>query len=313
MNHKRIPNLGSKGWFLVVILVLMPIVSIYATSGDTKTKAGVTVRDIGIHRELTSRHHTISTLIKRDEQLFLEKGHTPDIKLEPYFLVEAGASEYFPDTEDYYISNQEADLRYDSKASINIYGFYWNEKSEKMESDCIYTQAIGFLPKQILYDSRLLAVTGKNRDRWDINISEFRPGELFPREIRRIIAGEGDLRTISLNDGILTVIFNKDHLTSTEVKLDVDKLSPNDILITPRGTLTIFSMMAKEKQINDTCKLTLRALGSTQMAYQELNSHSDFGTYLALENTGFIEKGYTRKRGQRLLWHVITYDLNNTS
>jgi hypothetical protein len=287
MNHKRIPNLGSKGWFLVAILVIMPIVSIYAVSDDTESKAaGVTVREIDFYLAPDSKYHTVSTLIKRDEQLFFIRGDGSKIKMEPYFLIEAGATKYFSDTDDYSIGGNDA--------SFGIYGFYWNEQEKKTNCFPFNKETIMFLPKQILYDGRLLAITGKNKDRWDIQISEFLPGDVSLTGKRSFIVGDGEVNAIALDDGFLTVIFQQEKTTGIEVKLDVDKSSHYDRLITPQGVRTIDEMHAKQKQITETCRLTLRALGSTQLSYQELNSHSDFGTYWALENTGFIEKGYTR-------------------
>lgn len=288
MNHKRIPNLGSKGWLLVAILVLMPIVSIYATTGDTKIASpGVTVRQIDIPSSVDSRYHTVSILIKRDGELFVPDSSTPDKIFEPYFLIEAGSSKYFPDTDDYYMG--------DSIAGINIKGFYWNEGRKKNECFHLEMENLKFLPSQILYDGKYLAVIGKNADRWDISILEFLPGKLTPRAKRNLIVGEGDVSTVSLNDGVITVIFKKNNYSRTEVKLDVENSSLNDVLITPEGTLTLHSYMAKQKDISNICRLTLRALGSTQLSYQSLNSHADFGTFWALEDTGFIEKGYTRE------------------
>jgi hypothetical protein len=49
-----------------------------------------------------------------------------------------------------------------------------------------------------------------------------------------------------------------------------------------------------KQKIENRCKLTLRALGSCQLAYADQNRNKDFGTWRSLQKSEYIEKGYTR-------------------
>ena len=53
---------------------------------------------------------------------------------------------------------------------------------------------------------------------------------------------------------------------------------------------------ARRSAWENRCKLTLRALGSTQLAYQDQNLDKNYGTWVALQNpsNNYIQQGYSR-------------------
>jgi len=53
---------------------------------------------------------------------------------------------------------------------------------------------------------------------------------------------------------------------------------------------------ARRSAWENRCKLTIRALGSTQLAYQDQNLNHDYGTWAALTDirNAYIQQGYTR-------------------
>lgn len=53
---------------------------------------------------------------------------------------------------------------------------------------------------------------------------------------------------------------------------------------------------ARRSAWENRCKLTLRALGSTQLAYQDANLNKNYGSWQALNNPNdpYIQQGYTR-------------------
>ena len=50
----------------------------------------------------------------------------------------------------------------------------------------------------------------------------------------------------------------------------------------------------KKEEWEDKCKLTLRALGSCQLAYMDSNLKKDFGSWYSLAKNDYIMQGYTR-------------------
>jgi len=53
---------------------------------------------------------------------------------------------------------------------------------------------------------------------------------------------------------------------------------------------------ARRSAWENRCKLTLRALGSTQLAYQDQNLDKNYGTWVALQDVAnnYIQQGYSR-------------------
>ncbi|MBU1023616.1 hypothetical protein KKB99_04920 [bacterium] len=79
----------------------------------------------------------------------------------------------------------------------------------------------------------------------------------------------------------------------TEVDLGCVTLMIVGIIIILIGSIIGPGMIgSKRSAIENRCKLTLRALGSTMLAYTDLND-GDYGTWDELANRGFIQEGYT--------------------
>jgi len=51
---------------------------------------------------------------------------------------------------------------------------------------------------------------------------------------------------------------------------------------------------ARRSAWENRCKLTLRALGSSQLAYQDQNLNKDYGNWNAMVGTDYVQKGYSR-------------------
>jgi len=51
---------------------------------------------------------------------------------------------------------------------------------------------------------------------------------------------------------------------------------------------------ARRSAWENRCKLTLRALGSSQLAYMDGNLNKDYGSWLAMTDTDYIQEGYQR-------------------
>ena len=51
---------------------------------------------------------------------------------------------------------------------------------------------------------------------------------------------------------------------------------------------------ARRSAWENRCKLTLRALGSSQLAYADGNLDKEYGTWVALQDTDYIQDGYNR-------------------
>ena len=51
---------------------------------------------------------------------------------------------------------------------------------------------------------------------------------------------------------------------------------------------------ARRSAWENRCKLTLRALGSSQLAYMDGNLDKDYGSWVAMTNDDYIQEGYNR-------------------
>jgi prepilin-type N-terminal cleavage/methylation domain-containing protein len=51
---------------------------------------------------------------------------------------------------------------------------------------------------------------------------------------------------------------------------------------------------ARRSAWENRAKLTLRALGSSQLAYSDQNLNKDYGSWLAMQNAEYIQQGYSR-------------------
>lgn len=51
---------------------------------------------------------------------------------------------------------------------------------------------------------------------------------------------------------------------------------------------------ARRSAWENRCKLTLRALGSSQLAYMDGNLNKDYGTWVAMTDADYIQEGYNR-------------------
>lgn len=51
---------------------------------------------------------------------------------------------------------------------------------------------------------------------------------------------------------------------------------------------------ARRSAWENRCKLTLRALGSSQLAYQDQNLNKDYGNWDAMVATDYVQEGYSR-------------------
>ncbi|MEO7994094.1 MAG: prepilin-type N-terminal cleavage/methylation domain-containing protein [bacterium] len=51
---------------------------------------------------------------------------------------------------------------------------------------------------------------------------------------------------------------------------------------------------ARRSAWENRCKLTIRALASSQLAYADSNLRKDYGSFQNLQDTDYVQKGYTR-------------------
>ena len=56
-----------------------------------------------------------------------------------------------------------------------------------------------------------------------------------------------------------------------------------------KRTLTTF-----KQNLENNCKMRLRVFGSFQLAYSDQNKNLDYGTWISLQNSDYIQQGYSR-------------------
>jgi len=281
MRPYRNFNLGGIGWLLVLVLLLLPIVS------------------IGAENKETTKHEVVGKPIP---QKFLDAYKHPTTQL--VFFVSSSPGER--QVRLFIIGGTNEDKYTGANYQTGVKLFDLDKEQE------LFSRNLRYLPRRILLDSNAtVVILGKNWDRCNVDLFQFVDGKITLKYVGGCELGPGtiDYGEATRIDGRTIFIhmywMNKGKgikKRNEVIEIPYHNMGtdfPSNVLYTPKGVLTAQEKEERKEELENQCKLTLKALCSSELVYQDQNTHGDnsrgdYGTWFSLIENGYIEKGYTR-------------------
>ena len=123
-------------------------------------------------------------------------------------------------------------------------------------------------------------------------------------EIELDIPGISDLKPLSGLDNLQSIRIEKNNLDDISPLFDLKNLKDVSIVFKPGSEDVIKDQLERLKKhgvdakrgfLDTSCVLTLRALGSSQLAFWDENPEKNYGTWDELVESGYIREGWTRE------------------